>query len=456
MAKVKAKEDKRRLEQMKEQAQRDQEMNEEIERRRRKEARRREKEVARREEERQHGQRIREEQLKLQPTPSRDSNKAPRMAHEHRDPSRQPATTRDVRHGRVKDSDESDNSLRQAATLSRHRHHHREPHSGVPGTVLSPPSQQPPHAAMTKDIHRPPTSTTILQPGERKQSKHSRTYQEAAPYPPGYAVSGSDSEHTRKDIRAKLRETSRHAHTATAGTGGTATYEPGKPSHKHGKSTGGLTNWLFNRSDERRERKLSDSRKRSPTETRHEAPLVIPSLSRVDPPPVISLKAGEGPSERPGPEHTRKRTSSIPVPPDHTDTRHMLPLEQPSSATIPSHVQALMEAHAAAQPYSSIPGKPNTQSRTPVPIIPSPHPAEHKPRGLLSSTPRPTASFRVPSPAIPIPPRIHADQTDAHRHSPASADAHRPPITAPSPAPKFPQPRFILWSVQNERQTISC
>ncbi|KAI0273702.1 hypothetical protein BC834DRAFT_223346 [Gloeopeniophorella convolvens] len=467
--------DKERADRATEQALRDQQeqLNKyEEERRRQKEERRREKEERRREErrqdERRYEQRVRDEYPQKATRDQERRHEVKGVSHPVLLPSKDP------RLARVKDSDESDNSLMKPQGSIRPRRHHRERTSTTPAvpTVLRQtthpttppqPSQNQPEANTV--AHEPRRAATLPQTqyasvatlNEKpttKPQKGSPSQNLTVPYPPGYAVSTSDSERaSRREHRAKAAENGRSmerprtsgghrtsvAYESASRPNGTqpAQQPAEKRSHKPEKhSKSGLGGWLFHR--ETSNAKVVDTHTSS-----KDAAQPTPAPRAVPPPPsrndtsgsvpqVISIRAGEGPSDSLQEFGVRRPTApTVPATSKDSATRQGLSATQASQ-----HPQALYDKHSRGAPRAVIGTQPDPpiQSQAPAVHPPPPQPWVQPAHWLAEPQPTPT----VPRPAVVPSPMVFAPSLVA---SPAPADAQRhamPSVNTPALLPRAP------------------
>ncbi|KAI0306505.1 hypothetical protein B0F90DRAFT_1690458 [Multifurca ochricompacta] len=248
---------------------------------------------------------------------------------------------RDPRLTRVKDSDESDNSLMKPQGSVRPRRHQRDYPStaAVVPTVLRQ-SIHPANSAQVPtaqsenntpvNLNESRRATTSVQPphgmlsasNERSSAKPHRSSPSqnlTVPYPPGYAVSASDSEHaSRRDHRSKTIESGRSIERPRTSGGHRTSLAPDsiskppptqyaqppldKGPHKSEKqSKGPLGGWLFHRETSNTHSKSMDTHTANQNATQVISRAAPPPLMRSDNsdsiPQVVSIRAGEGPAD---------------------------------------------------------------------------------------------------------------------------------------------------------------
>ncbi|KAH9966737.1 hypothetical protein BC827DRAFT_1178086 [Russula dissimulans] len=382
----------------------------EEERRHYKEERRREKERRREEEqrhdERRHGeQRIKDDHVhkSTRDQERRRESHVP-IAPQGRDPRLMRVT--------VKDSDESDNSLMKPPGSIRPKRHHKDQTMTpiVPTVLRQPTSPVPPAQVPTTQTEINPASNlndsrrmpTLTQPpqatpsssNEKSGSKAQRGSPPrnlTVPYPPGYAVSASDSEHVmRKEHRPKIVEMARSidrprtsgghrvsiAHDAVSKPPVAQPVQPPfeKSSHKSEKpSKGRFSAWLHHRAPSNSHPMPPTARAVPPSSTRNDIPEAIPQ--------VLSIRAGEGPADYVQ-EYGARRVAPPAVTPVATDAAVRQPLpttfnKQPRDAphTV-AGAQLDLPGHASStHVFSSQPWVQQAQWTTePQPLSPVVHP----------------------------------------------------------------------------------
>ncbi|KAI0065433.1 hypothetical protein BV25DRAFT_1821837 [Artomyces pyxidatus] len=431
-------------------AEREAEINRyEEERQRRREERRKQKEEKRREEE---NQKAREDYYRQEQSRelARDRERRREVREGVNGASHLPGSSRESRH-RVKESDESDNSMRKPVPSLRHRHHHREPATGATSTAshshgILPSSA--PQAAVPAQVlgnhsdnipltnSRPqttPLQTPTLLPGNStdrttpRQRKTSHAQNEAVPYPPGYAVSGSDNEYLSRKDRPKYQEPVRiggpgkavttqtppdpgGARSSTAQHGAIPAAKASKKPEKQSKGLG----WLFHRSSEALPQKPPDNRYTSRSSPPQKSSASTPSPpSRHDheslnPPQIVSIKASQGPSDQIQYERSRKHSTQGASVPAAVDAVKHMQLEAAAAQT-PYSMQPLADAHVRSRP-------PTGQRADPHDRSPAPSTAQTQAWG---TAPPP---WSLPSPVLP-PARLPAIAPPAEIVRPAVSNA---------------------------------
>ncbi|KAF8274949.1 hypothetical protein EI94DRAFT_1695550 [Lactarius quietus] len=494
--------ERRRTERIQEQASRDQQeqstRNEE-ERRRYKEERRREKERRREEEQRRdeshHEQKVKEDQIQRA---TRHQERRP----EAKDSSVPQFLGKDPRLARVKDSDDSDNSLMRPQGSIRPKRHRQRDHTTPVAIVPSvfrqsthpitpaPVSTGQPESGPSPNLNESRQTATLTQPSSvtlgtsndkysAKPHKGSPSQNLTVPYPPGYGVSASDSEHaTKREHRSKPVENGRSIERPrTSGGHRTsfaheAVYKPpptphaqapiDRSSHKSEKQTkGGFGGWLFHRDGTGSYPKSAEAHATNQNAIQATARVATPSVMRNDTseyiPRAVSIRAGEGPADYL--QETSARQPAQPtVPPAARDvTVQPLPtvqaLQQPQTVDrqprpvprVAASVQLEPPSHASAAQLTSprpwlqsaqLSAEPQPMSPIPQLMSPAPHPMSPAPHPML--------------PALhPISPAIHPMSSALHPMSPAP----RPPVV-PSPMVfpiTLPPPPAV---VETHRQTM--
>ncbi|THH14337.1 hypothetical protein EW146_g5968, partial [Bondarzewia mesenterica] len=445
--KEKRKEERRREEQRKEDARREQEVRYEEERRRQKEERRREREERRRAEERYQAQKAQEEKQRA------EQNRV--VEDTSRGTSHMQPVMKESRHRRVKDSDESDNSLRKPVVSIRHGRHRKEQslpigvgnvagavqqqqhmpatsttQQSVPVQVVAHPSENVSQTTL-REARRHATLPQASLPGQpselAKPSKHSRSRSETVPYPPGYAVSGSDNEQvTRKEHRKHKHDTVRppgqvadasmYYHASSSAQGSSRTLAApssqqqattaGHPPMKHE----GVSPWLFQRQEDAVSKTTNNQNPVLGTGSAQflPTPSPAPPSGKENPsPPVLSMKAGQGPSDSRMAEQYQKQKT------------HLRALSGNADTPKPSPEHSYQPSLRAAVPLETAPRPPSTK-----PIIRSPAPVNGQPPGpsIPSRAITPHFAYQeeqilmVPSPAIlPVASQYHGNKAETPR-----------------------------------------